>query len=295
MKIDNISANTSIKLVVTLAIICITLTIIAIVCYLCMTTNNYSVWDFFNWYVSVFKVVFSDDKFGACLIFIFLPIIFYGCLISSIVQRNKALKEFNSSLNLKSIEFLQGRMNFNFNMPQCNVTCDYSEIEKLEMILHTIRVSTKHGSYPAVSEIELKFSVLNGKTFTLFNVPSNVIKFVYSVIDYSRGMQNFSYCFKGYMEINDIKEKIEDYLQLGFKQILSKAQEQGFKWMSIIFFVIGLIPIFGMGNFVEFMFTRKGDWSWLMMFLPLIALVGVSFIFDIILIADKIKERKYRI
>ncbi len=287
MRINNVSSKTSIQTIVWFACICILITVLFLVFYFKTTINNYSVIDFCQWYIMTFQSVQNDmesDWWIAWFVFILLPIVFYGGLIWLIAARNCAMKEFNSSLNLKSVDFLQGRINFNFNKPQYNITCSYEDIEKLEMVLHTILVHTKHSSYPAVNEVKLEFSILNGKNFTLTNVPLNIMKLVYSVIDYSRAVKNFSYRFEGVGEIAVIKEKIDDYLQKGFKQILAKPQETGFKWMSILLFVIGIVIMF---NFLDVIY----DAMFVLLFPAFI--IGISLIFDVILFADKIKERKY--
>lgn len=294
MKINNISAKTSTKATITLSLICAIITIAFLVFYFTSTANSPSITNFFNWYLVTFKELqefMGEDKWSVWLLFIVLPICLYGGLIATIWERHLAIKEFNSKLNLKSVEFLQGRINFIFNKPQCNISCSYSDIEELKMIIHTIKVHTKRGSYPAVSEIELQFSILNNKKFMLKNTPNNIMNFIYSVIDYSRGMKKFSYCFRGYMEIDHIKEKIEDYLHKGFKQILSNSQEEIFKGLSITFFIIAIVFLFA---FDELTLDNLKNGAWILLVIPGIFAIP-SFIFDSILIADKIKERKHKI
>lgn len=294
MKINNVSTKTSAKTISIASLSCVLFTAIILICYFTTTQVEYSISNFINWYVLTFNNAqesMSEDKWIAWIIFIFTPLTIYGWLVLAIWQRHLALKEFNSKLNLKSVEFLQGRINFNFNQPQCNIVCSYNDIEKLKMIIHTIQVRTKNGSYPAVSEIELQFSILNNKTFVIKNTPNNIMNFIYSVINYSRGMQNFSYRFAGYMEIKEIKEKIEDYLHKGFKQILSNSQENCFKFLSIIFFIIAMVFLFLFKDGLE---ENIKSGMWFILIPP--GFFGIiSFVLDFILIADKIKERKHKI
>ena len=91
---------------------------------------------------------------------IIIPLLAYGGLVASIVSRHFALKAMESTLNLKSVDFLQDRVKFNFNRPQYNFICGYNDINNLEMILNTVMVHNKYGSYPAVSEINLNFRVV---------------------------------------------------------------------------------------------------------------------------------------
>lgn len=294
MKINNVSTKTSAKTIAIASLSCVILTVIILICYFTTTQVECSVSNFINWYISTFnntRESMSDDKWTTWVLFVIIPLAIYGWLVLTIWQRHLALKEFNSKLNLKSVEFLQGRINFNFNQPQCNIVCSYNDIEKLKMIVHTIQVRTKNGSYPAVSEIELQFSILNNKTFVIKNTPNNIMNFIYSIIDYSRGMQNFSYRFAGYMEIKNIKEKIEDYLHKGFKQILSNSQESSFKTLSIIFFIIATMFLFSFADGLEDA-VKSGFWP--ILIIPSVFAI-VSFVFDFILIADKIKERNHKI
>ena len=241
MKVKNISSKTSLSTIFILLITNIIFIMFVIVGYFNLTVNNHSLLDFFNWLLASFNSIRQDiDIFAALLIFIIIPVVFFIGLIGAIISRSKAIKKFNSKLNLKSVEFLQERINFKFNQPQCNLCCAYSEVENLEMIIHMVRVYTRYGSYVLIKEVELIFSLLNNKTFTLINKPINTMKFIYSIIDYSRRMKNFSYKFKGDNEVDTIKEKIEDYHKKGFKQILSKKQESGFKYLSILFFILSM-------------------------------------------------------
>ena len=92
---------------------------------------------------------------------------------------------------------------------------------------------------------------------------------------------------------NLLKEKIEDYLHKGTKPVLTSVGETKFKWMSIVFFIIGMVFLVGFKDvFNDYLY--KDFMMLLIPLLPVGAFLGTSFIFDIILIIDKIKEKSYR-
>ena len=156
------------------------------------------------------------------------------------------------------------------------------------MIIHTVYVHTKSGGYIKVNEIELKFLLFNNKVFSLKNTPLRVMNFIYSVIDYAERMQKFSYSFGGYGYIASIKEKITDYQNKGIKQILSTSQENSFKLMSITFFLMSMFFLYQSREPISLAFDRG---LFAIFLVPVLLFLGVSFIIDVILIIDKIKER----
>jgi len=261
--------------------------------YFATTISEYSITDFFRWYVEMFKALqadISDEPIIPYLIMIILPLIAYIGFIGSIISRQNALNAMKSKLNLKSVDFLQDRVKFNFNQSQYNFVCGYSDINNLEMNLNTVMVRTKSGSYPAVSEVKLYFTVLKNKHFTLSNTPLNLTNFIYKIIDYGRAVQNFSYRFGGVGTVEAIEERIKDYMNVGCKQILTNRQETVFKWLSVVFFAIGMF----------FLFTFQEDLNstdtmiWALLGVPIIGFFVPSFIFDIVLLADKWNENRYK-
>ena len=51
---------------------------------------------------------------------------------------------------------------------------------------------------------------------------------IYKIIDYTRSVNNFTYNFRGPGNTEDIKEKIDIYLNKGFNQIFSNQVENNF-------------------------------------------------------------------
>lgn len=293
MHINNVSQKTSLSMPIMWGIFSIIYTVALLLAYFMNVSEAASIESFCNWVKNAFNTVFAIEPDGfwmAWVLFIILPLVVYLGFILSIITRQKALKEFNSKLNLKSIDFLQGRINFNFNRPQYNFVCGYSDINSLELTVITDLVSTKYGYTTALKEIELNFKVLNNKTFSLSNTSSFPMQTIYKIIDYTRSVNNFTYNFSGPGNTEDIKEKIDNYLNKGFKQILSNQGEVNFKYLSIVLFTIGIISSYTAKDVIESAYKN----NLFIVCLPFFVLIIASFIIDIWLIADKLRERKYR-
>lgn len=293
MHINNVSQKTSLSMPIMWGIFSIIYTVALLLAYFMNISEAASIESFCNWVKDAFNTVFAIEPDGfwmAWVLFIILPLVVYLGFILSIITRQKALKEFNSKLNLKSIDFLQGRINFNFNRPQYNFVCGYSDINSLELTVITDLVSTKYGYTTALKEIELNFKVLNNKTFSLSNTSSFPMQTIYKIIDYTRSVNNFTYNFRGPGNTEDIKEKIDNYLNKGFKQILSNQVENNFKYLSIVLFIIGITIAYTAKDVIESAYKN----NLFIVCLPFFVLIIASFIIDIWLIADKLRERKYR-
>lgn len=293
MHINNVSQKTSLSMPIMWGIFSIIYTVALLLAYFMNVSEAASIESFCNWVKDAFNTVFAIEPDGfwmAWVLFIILPLVVYLGFILSIITRQKALKEFNSKLNLKSIDFLQGRINFNFNRPQYNFVCGYSDINSLELTVITDLVSTKYGYTTALKEIELNFKVLNNKTFSLSNTSSFPMQTIYKIIDYTRSVNNFTYNFRGPGNTEDIKEKIDNYRTKGFKQILSNQGENNFKYLSIVLFIIGITIAYTAKDVIESAYKN----NLFIVCLPFFVLIIASFIIDIWLIADKLRERKYR-
>lgn len=293
MHINNVSQKTSLSMPIMWGIFSIIYTVALLLAYFMNVSEAASIESFCNWVKDAFNTVFATEPDGfwmAWVLFIILPLVVYLGFILSIITRQKALKEFNSKLNLKSIDFLQGRINFHFNRPQYNFVCGYSDINSLELTIITDLMRTKYGYTTVLKEIVLNFTVLNNKTFSLSNTSSFPMRTIYKIIDYTRNVNNFTYNFRGPGNTDDIKEKIDNYLNKGFKQILSNQGEVNFKYLSIVLFTIGIISSYTAKDLIESAYKD----NLFIVCLPFFVMIIASFIIDIWLIADKLRERKYR-
>jgi hypothetical protein len=293
MRINNVSTETSVQLVVIMSIITSVMTIALVIAYTTTSVSGISILGFFQWLLNMFQSLraeMSDEPFLPWI----LLVLFFGAYIgffASVISRANAIVRFNSGLNVKYINMLEGRIEFFFTQPQYNITCAYSDIEKLYMDLQSTLVHTKNGSYVAFQQMNLTFKVLNGKEFKLSNVTSSPMKLIYKVIDWTRGVQSFDYGFSGYGEIPDYREKIDTYIQSGYKDIVGKEGATKLKWMSIIFFIIGAVFLFAMKDM--FVGVYK-DPALGFIFMPFSIFFIISFIIDIILVVDAIRDNKYR-
>lgn len=293
MHINNVSQKTSLSIPIMWGIFSIIYTVALLLAYFMNISETASIQSFWNWVKDAYNTVSSTEPDGfwmAWVLFIILPLVVYLGFILSIITRQKALKEFNSKLNLKSIDFLQGRINFNFNRPQYNFVCGYNDINSLELTIITDLMRTKYGYTTVLKEIVLNFTVLNNKTFSLSNTSSFPMRTIYKIIDYTRNVNNFTYNFRGPGNTDDIKEKIDNYLNKGFKQILSNQGEVNFKYLSIVLFTIGIISSYTAKDLIESAYKD----NLFIVCLPFFVMIIASFIIDIWLIADKLRERKYR-
>lgn len=293
MHINNVSQKTSMQVIAGFLFVSVIYTGVMSAMYFSISGGDWSIPHFWNWVITSYNSLLADnpeDPWIAWLTFIILPLVFYGGLIVSIISRQMALNKLNSSLNLKSVDFLQGRINFNFNKSQYNFVCGYSDINALQMVLKTAVVHNKYGSYITLKEIVLNFKVLNNKKFSISNTPLSPTRFIYKIIDYSRNINNFTYKFEGAGEQTDIKEKIENYLYKGSKPMLTKKIEEKFKLLSISLFAVGVYIIIKTNDQLV---TYFKDGSWFVL-APILAFIAISFIIDIILIIDKIKEKNTR-
>lgn len=293
MHINNVSQKTSLSMPIMWGIFSIIYTVALLLAYFMNISETASIQSFWNWVKDAYNTVSSTEPDGfwmAWVLFIILPLVVYLGFILSIITRQKALKEFNSKLNLKSIDFLQGRINFNFNRPQYNFVCGYNDINSLELTIITDLMRTKYGYTTVLKEIVLNFTVLNNKTFSLSNTSSFPMRTIYKIIDYTRSVNNFTYNFRGPGNTEDIKEKIDTYLNKGFKQILSNQVENNFKYLSIVLFIIGITIAYTAKDVIESAYKN----NLFIVCLPFFVLIIASFIIDIWLIADKLRERKYR-
>lgn len=291
MKINNIDSQRLLSVPIFWTIISIVLTIALFWCFF-INADSLTFSGFFKYYYLLLDTMSKDMGTDGYVAW-FIPIGVVSVYILSIVfwvNISKATSDYNSKLNLKSIEFLPDRICLSFNKHKYNIVCTYDELSNLKLIIHTILVHTKNGTYvKKISDLEIVFTVLNnGEEFRLKNYSWLPMKIIYQIIDYTRGMKNFSYEFKGAGEIQDVKEKIEDYKRYGLKQILATNEENNAKFMSMILFVIGFGILI---SFLDILLDTKNDF-WIVGLAPTVMIV-LSFIPDIFLIMDKTRERKY--
>lgn len=287
MRITYVSAETSLKRVFFFAVFFILFMIIPLYSYFISYPNNYSIINFTEWAISSFNgLVLSspDDAFLYWILFIIGPSVSFISLIWASFVRLNAIKALNSRLYLKSVDLKPYVIDFIFNKPQYNFSCPYSEVEKFRMKITTALARTKYGMTVVFKEITLKFTVLNGKEFTICNTGStNPLCYIYRILDYVKNFNDFSYYFEG--PSSDNKEKIDEYLAKGIKRAYSNRQTNSTKLASILLFSIGLSFMFMFKPMAENVLLD--DFSFIF-FIITTAPILISFIFDVLILKDEL-------
>lgn len=292
MKIKNVSTETSSYTLVVMSIIVSVITALLVWGYILTSDIRISFGGFFKWLFDMFQALreVSVEPFSPWIILIMIIGVYIG-FIACAVSKYKALKQFNSELNIKYIDLLPNGIAFFFTRPENNFKCAYEDIKNLYMNIYSTLVHTKNGSYIAFQQLNLTFTDSNDKKYKMSNTTRSPIKLIYKIIDHTRRVQNFEYEFSGRGEIPDYREKIDKYLHLGYKDLVGKDGETNLKLMSIFFFIFGLVFLI---SFIDVLPRMIRDSGLFFAFLPCSLFLIASFICDIILIVDKIRDNKYR-
>lgn len=292
MRINNVSSKMSKQLMTVMFIF----SLVAVLLYgfsYYFSRTEHSIADFFLWIIPFVKSTINsspDDRIIMFILMVVAPICVIFGFIASVISYLKARKEFYSTLNVKSIDLFSDRIQFNFTQPQYNFACAYSDIEDLSMNIKTTIVHNKGGSYTAFQELILNFKLLNNKVFTINNTTTAPMRLIYGILDYTRGVQNFSYFFSGAGTVDDIKEKIENFRQTGRKCMLSSSGEDGLKLISVIFFCISVFFLWSFRDVVEDFVKDSGLFF---VFIPFVIFGVTSFIMDIFLVINQLNKKEY--
>lgn len=286
MRINNVSAKTSIRTILVGVFFLVLYTGFSVWMYLISESMEYSFFGYIQWAIEYFKRICSGTESLEMIIFYILPVVLPLFVITQIIERNKALNSIDSFENLRSVDFLDNKIEFKFYYPQYDFSCGYRDVEKLEIEIDTNIVRSKTSSSTVISEVKLIFTVLNGKRFYIYNTAScGPMGFIYKVLDYAKNMKSYSYRFVGVGDINGFSDKIENYLKYGLKRVVSKNSVAALKMTSILFFVLGCIFLYCFHGWFE-----PGDMNLfvMLMFMPSVFLF-ISFIIDALLLFDDIR------
>lgn len=174
-----------------------------------------------------------------------LYVSFVSTIILVIIAKYQS-KVSKADFALKSVDFLPNRVKFNFCKKQYNFACRYSDINSLDMILKTIRV--RDFRY-MVSEIILKFNILNNKKLEIGFSPFWSIGCIYPIIDYSRKIKNFTYQINGPGEPLGLSQRINLYRNQKRRVFLSSEQIGFLKYCTAGLFLVGCIYPFLEGDY----------------------------------------------
>lgn len=297
MRITNVSSKTSLKAVLTSLYLCIIVTIVLTLLYMAFGTGDKSLLGFFGWFWPAFQSLlnqYPEDKFMFWLGFI-TSVGIYISLPVLIISRQIAISKFKSELNLKSVNFRQGVIDFNFNRPQYNFSCKYDDIESLVMIvknkIHRCERRLGQTYIVKIEEIELIFKLLNNKTFTISNTGSiSPINYIYKILDYAKYISNFEYEICG--PDSSFGEKIKNYLETDKKISYSKDKRNEIKLKSSFIFVFSLLIFVSLKDFIYTCYYANDAMIFIPLSIPVLLLL-YSFTQDILLIKDELAEKSF--
>lgn len=293
LKINNVSIETSSQSLIFLSVFVCIITAGLIYFYVTFSGAEISFLGFFVWLFDIFQTMRREMPDEPVLPWVLLILFFalYIGFIASFIQRYNALKRFNSEVNVKYIIFSQGKMDFIFTRPENNFSCIYQDIKKLYMDIQSKLVHTKNGSYIAFEQMTLNFTLSNGKNYKVSNTTSAPMSLIYKIIDWTRGVEEFGFDFSGYGEIPDYRGKINAYLTNGYKDLIGNESASKQKLLSILLFIIGIALIIPFQNDIK---DAPQDLGFILIFSPPMILLIISFIIDIILAIDEIRDNQHR-
>ena len=93
----------------------------------------------------------SETNNPALTILSFFPAVCIGYLAYEVINRYLLLKQMNSVLNLKYVDFLPDRVAFYFNRSNCNFVCPYTEVKQLKLEIVTGIITCRKFSGTAIN------------------------------------------------------------------------------------------------------------------------------------------------
>ena len=186
---------------------------------------------------------------------------------------------------VEDLIFRYNGVKFVFNQPKYNFISRYKDINKLEMVIHTVMTSEKYGAYPDIEGVTLNFTLTNNEHFTVNQTPPklNIRDFIYMIIGVGRAVEHFSYSFDGAgaEEMEDLKETMDNYYNFGYRPLLSPSAEILLKAASFIM----------LGALIFVLVATRNNPN---LSAPLfIFFLVMTFIADITLLADKFGKNKH--
>ena len=289
LKINNVTTETSSQSLIFLSVFVCIITAGLIYFYVTFSGAEISFLGFFVWLFDIFQTMrreMSDEPVLPWIILIFFFAIYIG-FIASFIGRYNALKRFNDGINVKYIIFSQGKMDFIFTRPEKNFSCIYKDIKKLYMDIQSKLVHAKNGSYIAFEQMTLNFTLSDGKNYKISNTTTSPMSLIYKIIDWTRGIEEFGFDFSGYGEIPDYREKINAYLTSGYKDMIGNKNAAKYKTASLLAFTLGFIMLIALKDVLR----QPGM---LLSLFPFFTLIIISFIIDIVLLVDEIRDNQHR-
>ena len=210
------------------------------------------------------------------------PLVGVGFSVKAYFDRKKEYEMLYTGIHLREVELLSDTVNFSFFRPEYNFSCEYKDIEKVDLTVTTSRHRTKNGYYYTIDDYFYTFTVLNGKTFEI-QKPSPAtgkMEDIYNFIDLIKDkVGSFKYNAIGAGRTTDIEAKIRWYLHHGHSKNYGKNELEEAKTGSIVVFFIGAVVAF---MFKDILVLTLRDIKILGIFLSSIPLLifGASIVMD---------------
>ena len=273
MRLKNTNSEIPVTAIIFLLILSIIITAIMGVSYSNNVEYNHSFLGFISW-------IFADGIAFAGVI-----IIFYALTILAVIKNVLDKKEFNRKPRIQYVNFSPDRIDFIYNIPGCNFSCNYQDIKELEMEI----ITSYAKDNVIVRGINLIFILTDNRRYNILIDSMYKIKTIYKIIDYTKNVKNFRYLFKEDLVSPDCKEKIEKYINKGYKDFLGKKSALDLKMASIFFFLLYIFTcimllMVNAENPVSISYIFRET----LLALPILIIV---LIIDIILIIDYIRDK----
>lgn len=208
------------------------------------------------------------------IVVLILPIISFLYFIISVVSSFKSKKEY--------WDFLPGRIDFHFPHEYLNFSLSYSDIEKLHFVIHTANIESydyrPNLNHAIAENIRIEITLKDKTKYEIKTSRFRAYKMLIDIISYARSINNITYAFTGVGDPDDWTEKLDNYINYGYKNLL------GYNHFWCLF-VLSVFICFA--SF--FVLNLEED------FIIFTYVFCISFLIDILLIIDKERDYKFEL
>ena len=135
------------------------------------------------------------------------------------------------------------------------ITYKYDEIEDINIELETFDSCTTRKHYTGIRDIAVYININEEETYVFHTYHMTFggnLKTIYKIIDYCRGVKQYSYKLKGTGDQSEIKEKLDFYIENHRKLRVEKSGRKDLRILSLIIFawgvaisIVAVLPISG--------------------------------------------------
>ena len=198
--------------------------------------------------------------------------------------------ELKAPENIKYIEIANNEVYFHHFDKTFDYIVSTDEINKMELLIHTKSYSSPDINRCYIDYVGINFELQNNKTVSLSNVPAFPMGFIYETLDFAKNnIKNCTYDVFGEGNNQFVRENIICFLNSDFKKGISSEDKTFLKHMSMASILVPFIAI-AFFCLIDANYKPSND------FTPFtITLLYLIFsIFDVILLVEYIRGRKYR-